>query len=52
MSTLPFIVAAYGAILGGLALYTGLLWRRLAAARERSLRIRSEAARAEPSRPP
>jgi hypothetical protein len=50
LSALPFIVAAYGVILGGLALYTGLLWRRLSVARQRSLRIRSDAARADPPR--
>ena len=44
-----FIVAAYGVILGGLALYAGLLLRRLAAARAASLDIRR---RAESSPPP
>ena len=34
MQDLGFIVAAYGVILGGLALYAGLLLRRLAAARD------------------
>jgi hypothetical protein len=29
MTDLPFIVAAYGVIVGGLALYTVTLWRRL-----------------------
>ena len=29
MSDLGYIVAAYGLILGGLALYTVSLWRRL-----------------------
>ncbi|HEX6474131.1 MAG TPA: hypothetical protein VF114_03475 [Candidatus Limnocylindria bacterium] len=48
MENLGFIVAAYGVILGGLALYAGLLLRRLAAAREASLRIRREAESAPP----
>ena len=43
MQDLGFIVAAYGVILGGLAVYAGLLLRRLAAAREASLRIRRQA---------
>lgn len=30
-----FVIAAYGVILGGLALYTVALWRRLRAARHR-----------------
>ncbi|MEP6679972.1 MAG: hypothetical protein ABJB65_00695 [Chloroflexota bacterium] len=33
MSDWPFVVAGYGVILGGLALYAALLQRRLAAAR-------------------
>ena len=33
MQDLGFIIAAYGVILGGLAIYAGLLLRRLAAAR-------------------
>jgi hypothetical protein len=36
MEELPFVVAAYGVILGGLAAYTVTLWRRLAAARRAS----------------
>ena len=32
MSDLPFVLAAYGVILGGLGLYTVALWRRLQAA--------------------
>ena len=48
MDNLGFIVAAYGVILGGLALYAGLLVRRLAAAREASLRIRRQADSAPP----
>ena len=43
MQDLGFIIAAYGVILGGLAVYAGLLLRRLAAAREASLRIRRQA---------
>ena len=43
MDDLGFIIAAYGVILGGLALYAGLLLRRLGAARAASLRIRREA---------
>ncbi len=43
MSDLPFIVAGYGVILGGLAVYTVTLRRRLRAAREESLRIRRDA---------
>jgi hypothetical protein len=30
-----FVVAAYGVILGGLALYSATLWRRLRTARTR-----------------
>jgi hypothetical protein len=48
MDDLGFIIAAYGVILGGLALYAGLLLRRLGAAREASLRIRREAESAAP----
>jgi hypothetical protein len=33
MSDVGFVVAGYGVILGGLALYAGTLLRRLAAAR-------------------
>ena len=29
MSDAGFVIAAYGVILGGLAAYTGFLWRRL-----------------------
>jgi len=49
MDDLGFIIAAYGVILGGLALYAGLLLRRLASARAASLRIRREAESAPPS---
>ncbi|HEX2140989.1 MAG TPA: hypothetical protein VHK28_01770 [Candidatus Limnocylindria bacterium] len=49
--TLPqdiwFIVAGWGVILGGLGLYAATLLRRLAAARDASLRIRREAESAE-----
>ena len=37
MNPLPFVVGAYAIILGGLAAYVALLWRRLSAAR-RTLR--------------
>ncbi len=33
MTDWPFVLAGYGVILGGLALYTALLQRRLAVAR-------------------
>ncbi len=29
MSDVEFVIAAYGVIIGGLALYTVMLWRRL-----------------------
>ena len=48
MQDVVFIVAAYGVILGGLAVYAGLLLRRLSAARDASLRIRREAESAPP----
>ena len=32
MTDAGFVIAAYGLILGGLALYTVVLWRRLRAA--------------------
>ena len=48
MDDLGFIFAAYAVILGGLALYAGLLLRRLAAARAASLRIRHDAESAPP----
>lgn len=35
MSDAGFVIAAYGVILGGLALYTLTLWRRLRAAGRR-----------------
>jgi hypothetical protein len=35
MSDIGFVAAAYGVILGGLALYTTMLWRRLRASRDR-----------------
>ena len=37
-----FVFAAYGLILGGIALYAALLARRLRVAREASSRIRGE----------
>jgi hypothetical protein len=43
MTNLGFVVAAYGVILGGLAIYAGTLLRRLRAARQASLRIRRQA---------
>ena len=43
MTSLPFVVAGYGVILGGLALYAAILARRIRAARETSLRIRRDA---------
>ena len=52
MDDIGFIIAAYGVILGGLALYAGLLLRRLAAAREASLRIRRDAESAPPAPAP
>jgi hypothetical protein len=33
MTDAGFVIAAYGVIIGGLALYTVTLWRRLAAVR-------------------
>jgi hypothetical protein len=46
---LGFIIAGWGVILGGLAVYSGLLLRRLGAARKASLEIRRAAEGAEPS---
>ena len=43
MSDVWFVIAGYGVILGGLAGYAVTLARRLARAREASLRIRGEA---------
>jgi hypothetical protein len=34
MTDAVYILAAYGVILGGMALYTVVLWRRLAAMRD------------------
>jgi hypothetical protein len=48
MTNLGFVVAAYGVILGGLAVYALTLVRRLRVARETSLRIRREAEAAPP----
>ncbi|HEY7462911.1 MAG TPA: hypothetical protein VH987_00550 [Candidatus Limnocylindria bacterium] len=45
---LGFIIAGWGVILGGVALYAGLLLRRLSAARAASLKIRRAAEAAEP----
>ncbi len=47
MTSLPFVVAGYGVILGGLALYAAILARRIRAARETSLRIRRDAGSAD-----
>jgi hypothetical protein len=35
MTDAGYVIAAYAVILGGLALYTGWLWRRLRASRGR-----------------
>jgi hypothetical protein len=35
VSDAGYVLAAYAVILGGMALYTALLWRRLRAARDR-----------------
>lgn len=43
MSDVGFVIAGYGVILGGSALYAALLLRRLARAREAAARIRREA---------
>ena len=51
MENLGFIIAGYGVILGGVALYTWLLLRRLSAARRASLQIRREAESAAPAAP-
>jgi hypothetical protein len=51
MQDLGFIIAGYGVILGGVALYAGLLLRRLSAARRASLEIRRDAESATASPP-
>jgi hypothetical protein len=52
MTNVGFVIAAYGVILGGIALYAATLLRRLRAARDASLRIRREAEAAPlPDRP-
>lgn len=48
MTDLWFVVAGWGVILGGLALYAVTLVRRLNGARHTSLRIRREAESAPP----
>ena len=35
MTDAGYVLAAYAVILGGMALYTAVLWRRLRAARDR-----------------
>ena len=35
MTDAGFVIAAYAVIIGGLALYTAVLWRRLRATRRR-----------------
>jgi hypothetical protein len=47
MTDVGFIVAAYGVILGGMAVYAITLRRRLASLRDASLRIRGDAAAAD-----
>ena len=51
MNDLGFIVAGYGVILGGLAIYAITLVRRLRNARAESLRIRHEAEAGSERRP-
>ena len=34
MTDIAYVIAAYAVILGGMALYTGVLWRRLRAVRD------------------
>jgi hypothetical protein len=48
MENLGYIIAGYGVILGGVALYTGLLLRRLSTTRRTSLAIRRDAESAAP----
>ncbi len=48
MSDIGFVIAGYGVILGGAALYAVTLALRLRAAREASLRIRRDAEAAQP----
>jgi hypothetical protein len=48
MDDLAFIVAGWGVIMGGLALYAVLLLRRLAVSRAASLDIRQQAESAAP----
>jgi heme exporter protein D len=50
MMDVEFVTAAYAVILLVLALYVVVLWRRLRAARDVSLRIRREAAEARTDR--
>ena len=48
MTDAGFVFAAYGVILGGLALYVGLLARRLRVSREAANRIGPEAEAGQP----
>jgi hypothetical protein len=43
MSDVEFVIAGYGVILGGIALYAALLLRRLSVARGAARRIAAEA---------
>ena len=49
MTDVGFVIAGYGVILGGAALYAVSLLRRLQAARALSLQIRRDAEPASPS---
>jgi hypothetical protein len=48
MTDVWFVVAGWGVIVGGIALYAATLLRRLRSAEERSLRVRREAESAPP----
>jgi len=53
MENVGFIVAGYGVILGGMALYAAFLLRRLSASRRASLQVRHDAeAATAPASPP
>ena len=51
MTDVGFVIAGYGVILGGAALYALTLLRRLRATRGLSLQIRREAEQAPPAAP-